>query len=166
TAIEQGGARDCFLRASHTGYRTLGVIHTRTIRSVDGERTFVIEDELDGEGVHDFEINFQLAPKCRADVAAAEDGILCRIQGDQQVELTVSGPASLGGSVQPSISSATYGGTVPALRARFCVRAAVPARISTNISWAEVTETASGGSNSANKSQIRNADTEGALLHI
>jgi len=164
TPMQQGGARDCFLRASHTGYRPLGVIHRRTVRSVDGERTFVIEDELEGEGVHDFEINFQLAPNCRADLAAAEDGILCRIQGYRQVELMVSGPASLQGSVQPSISSTTYGATVPALRARFWVRAAVPTRITTNISWDEVTEMASGRSNSANKAKIRSTVAEGVWL--
>src|SRR6266436_2967371 len=89
--IQEGReARGCFLRASHTGYRSLGVTHTRTIRVVDDERAFVIEDELEGDGIHDFEFNLQLAPNRSAEVAVAENGVLCRILGDRQVQLTVS----------------------------------------------------------------------------
>src|SRR5258708_10010045 len=72
---EDTESRECFLRASHAGYRSLGVVHTRTIRVVDGERAFVIEDQLDGQGVHDFELNLQLSPKLRPEVHGAKDGI-------------------------------------------------------------------------------------------
>ncbi|PYV08461.1 MAG: hypothetical protein DMG23_13485, partial [Acidobacteria bacterium] len=89
--IQEGrGARGCFLRASHTGYCSLGVTHTRTIRVVDDERAFVIEDELEGEGDHDFELNLQLAPNRSAVLGEAENGILCRVLGDRQVQLTVA----------------------------------------------------------------------------
>lgn len=135
--IQEGReVRDCFLRASHTGYRSLGVTHTRTIRAVDDERAFVVEDQLEGEGIHDFELNLQLAPHRSAEVAAAERGVLCRILGDRQVQLTVAGPTRLQGSIQPSLISTTYGTTVPAVRVRFWGRAAVPTCITTRISWA------------------------------
>src|SRR5260370_2892186 len=89
--IQEGReTRVCFLRASHAGYRSLGVTHTRTIRVVDDERAFVVEDELEGDGVHDFEFNLQLAPNRSAEVAAAENAVLCRILPHRQLHLTAS----------------------------------------------------------------------------
>jgi hypothetical protein len=126
-----------FLRASHTGYRSLGVTHTRTIRAAHDEQAFVIVDQLDGEGVHDFEINLQLAPNRKAQLAVAEDVILCLILGDSQVQLTVAGPTGLQGAIQPSLVSSTYNTTVPAVKLRLWGRAAVPVRISTHVSWAD-----------------------------
>jgi hypothetical protein len=160
--IQQGrGARGCFLRASHSGYCSLGVVHTRTIRVVDGERTFIIEDQLEGDGVHDFEFNLQLAPNRSAEVAAAENGIVCRILGDRQVQLTVNGPPRLQGSARPSLISTTYGVTASAVRVRFWGSAAVPARITTRISWADVTNMTSGQPEFARETKIRDAVAEG-----
>jgi Heparinase II/III-like protein/Heparinase II/III N-terminus len=160
--IQEGReARGCFLRASHAGYRSLGITHTRTIRVVDDEWAYVIEDELEGDGVHDFEFNLQLTPNRGAEVAPAESGILCRILGDRQVQLAVSGPSGLQGSVQPSLISTTYGATVPAVRVRFWGRAAVPTRITTHISWADVTDMTSDKSEFANEAEIRGAVADG-----
>ena len=161
--IQEGGeAQGYFLRAAHTGYASLGVVHTRTIRVVDGEKAFVIEDELGGDGVHAFELNFQLAPNRSAEVAMAENGILCRILGDGQIQLAVAGPARLQGAVQPSLISTTYGTMFPAMKVRICGRAAVPARITTRISWTDVTDIASRQPDSAKEAKIRDAGTEGA----
>src|SRR5260370_38677444 len=132
--IQEGReARGCFLRASHTGYRSLGVTHTRTIRVVDDERAFVVEDELEGDGVHDFEFNLQLAPNRSAEVAAAENWVLCRILGDRQVQLTVSGGSGLQGSIQPSLVSTTDGVTIPATKLRIWARTGIPSRITNRI---------------------------------
>src|SRR2546427_1146729 len=160
--IQEGReAQGCFLRASHTGYRSLGVTHTRTIRVVDDRRAFVIEDELEGDGVHDFELNFQLAPNRSAEVAAAENGILCRILGDGQIQLAVAGPTRLQGAIQPSLISTTYGATVPAMKVRIRGRAAVPARITTRISWTEVVDMASRQPDSAKEAKIHEAVAKG-----
>jgi hypothetical protein len=140
-----------FLRASHTGYHSLGVVHMRTIRVASAEPGFVIEDELDGDGIHDFELNFQLAPNRNAEVTPIKGGILCRIFGDPQVRLIVTGPAQLEGMIQPSLLSATYGVTIPARRVRFWGRAAVPTRITTHISWASVANKNGGQPSSANE---------------
>ena len=159
--IQEGReARGCFLRAWHTGYSSLGVVHTRTIRAVDDECAFVIEDQLDGKGVHDFELNLQLATNLRAEVCPATDGILCRILGDRQVQLTVAGPAGLQGSVEPSFVSMTYGVTVPASKLRFRGRAVVPLRITTRISWAEAASTI-GQMSRARESKIRDVVATG-----
>jgi uncharacterized heparinase superfamily protein len=154
-------AQTCFLRASHTGYRGLGVTHTRTVRAVDGEFSFVIEDELDGDGVHDLELNFQLAPNRRAEVAPAGNGILCRIVGDPQVQLAINGPAGLHGAVQPSLISSAYGVTVPAMKLRIWGRAAVPARITTYISWADLNSMTKDQTEFAEETKIGEAVVQG-----
>ncbi|PYT29143.1 MAG: hypothetical protein DMG57_12675 [Acidobacteria bacterium] len=160
--IQQGrGALGCFLRASHTGYCSLGVTHTRTIRAFDGERAFVIEDELEGAGVHDFEFNIHLAPNRSAKVAVAENRIMCRILGDRQVQLTVTGPTGLQGSTAPSLVSSTYGVTVPAVKVRFWGTAAVPTCITTRISWVNVTDMKSGQPDSKKEAKICEAVAEG-----
>jgi hypothetical protein len=151
SSIEAGReAQGWFLRASHSGYRSLGVTHTRTVRAVHGERAFVIEDELRGDGVHDFELNLQLALNRNAELAAAENGILCRILGDPQVQLAIAGPAGLQGAIEPSLISSTYGATVPAIKVRIWGRAIVPARITTHISWVD--------SNNLTRNQFKSAD--------
>jgi heparinase II/III-like protein len=160
--IQEGReAQGYFLRAAHTGYASLGVVHTRTIRVVDGERAFVIEDELDGDGVHDFELNLQLAPNRNAQLDAAEPGILCRILGDPQVQLTVVGPAGLQGAVQPSLISTSYGVTVPSVKVRFWGKAPIPVRIAIHISWVDLTDMTRVQSRSAKRTKVCNAVAEG-----
>jgi len=127
---------------------------------VHDERAFSIEDELDGDGVHDFEFNLQLAPNRSAEVAEAQNGIMCRILGDRQVQLTVSGPTGLQGSTRPSLISTTYGATIPAVNVRFRGRAAVPTRITTRISWADVTGIKSVRGDSSTETKIRDAVAE------
>ena len=147
----QGGGESLgpLLRASHAGYRALGVMHTRTIRVVEGEPAFLIEDQLDGKGVHDFELNFQLAPGRNAEIIPLENGIMCRVLGDPQVELMITGAILLEGELRTSLVSTTYGATVPSSRVRVWGRTRVPMRITTQIWWAEVAGMTSGQPESA-----------------
>src|SRR5258708_4455120 len=119
SSIQEGReAQDYFLRGSHTGYSSLGVKHTRTVRAVNDEHAFVIEDELDGDGVHDFELNFQLAPNRNAEIISLENGVMCRVLGDPQVELIVTGSVLLQGEMRPSLVSTTYGAPIASSRLR------------------------------------------------
>jgi len=162
SSIEAGReAQGWFLRASHSGYRSLGVKHTRTVRAVHGEHAFEMDDELEGDGVHDFELNLQLAPNRNAQLAATENGILCRIAGDPQLQLTIVGPAGIRGAIQPSSISATYGATVPAIKVRIWGRALVPARITTHISWVDSNSMTRNKSKSADETKIGEAVAEG-----
>jgi uncharacterized heparinase superfamily protein len=143
SAIQEGrDARGYFLRASHTGYRALGVTHTRTIHVAPNERAFVVEDDLEGNGVHDFDLNFHLAPNRNAQLAVSEEEISCRILGRSEVQLTVTGPTGLQGAIQPSLVSSAYNTTVPAEKLRLWGRAALPVRITMRVSWADVTNSA------------------------
>src|SRR6266849_1904592 len=162
SSIQHGKeAQGYFLRASHTGYCSLGVKHTRTVHAIKNERSFVIEDELEGDGVHDFEFNLQLAPNRNAQLASAENGIMCRIVGDPEVQLAIAGPAGLHGTIQPSLISSTYGATVPAAKVCIRGRAAVPARITTHISWVDLTDMTRMQSESAKEAKISDAVAAG-----
>jgi hypothetical protein len=162
SSIQHGKeAQGYFLRASHTGYCSLGVKHTRTVHAIKNERSFVIEDELEGDGVHDFEFNLQLAPNRNAQLAAAENGIVCRIDGGPRIQLAFAGPAGLQGAIQPSLLSSTYGATVPAAKVCLWGRAAVPARITTHISWVDLTDMTRMQSESAKEAKTSDAVAEG-----
>jgi len=162
TPIQQGtDSQGRFLRASHTGYLSLGVAHTRTIRATDCETAFGIEDELEGGGVHDFELNFQLAPNRTAEIVPTENGVRCRIPGDSQVQLMVSGPAGLQGAAEPSLVSTIYGSTVPAVRVRFWGRSPLPLCITTQISWAASADAASREGGSIKETHLRDTITVG-----
>jgi hypothetical protein len=158
SSIQEGReAQGYFLRGSHTGYCSLGVKHTRTARAVTDESAFVIEDELDGDGVHDFELNFQLAPNRNAEIISLENGIMCRVLGDPQVELIVTGSVLLQGEMRPSLVSTAYGATVASSRLRVWGRTTVPARINTQIWWAHAAGIASNQWESARSISSRKA---------
>jgi|SRR5690242_2442079 len=141
TPVEQGrDAQGWFLRAAHSGYRALGVTHIRTVRASADETAFVIEDELEGAGEHEFEFNVQLAPEFRAEILPMGNTIACRIAGSSQkfrAELTVSAEAALQACVEASPVSRAFGVTVPAEKLRIRGRAVLPARIITRMSWTE-----------------------------
>src|SRR5690242_1601109 len=162
--IDTGESPGRFLRASHAGYCSLGVTHTRTIRAIDGETAFLIEDKLEGEGEHEFELNFQIAPNRRAEIIPLENGVLCRVLGTPQVELVVTACVPLDGKILSSLISTTYGTTVPS--SRLCVRSKtkVPARITTQLWWADAAGLAGAQIESATKSQSRDAVPAGACL--
>jgi uncharacterized heparinase superfamily protein len=132
-ARDSGGS---LLRASHTGYRSLGLTHTRTVCAIQGEQAFVLEDTLSGEGIHDVELNFQLAPKQDATIAISEQGILCCVSGARQLQLTVTAPVSLQACIEPALISRTYGCTNPAAKIRIWGRGVFPLVITTRFSWA------------------------------
>ena len=165
TPIEQGrDALGSFLRASHRGYRSLGITHARTIHLIDDGGVFVIDDELDGHGVHDFEFNLQLPANRTAELAPAEDGILCHIPGKQQVQLKITGPAGLQGAIQPSLISSTYGTTVPAMKVRISGRAPFPARLTTRISWMDAADATTRQLDFARTTKIDDAAAKGVCL--
>ena len=139
TPIEQGrDGQGWFLRASHRGYNALGVTHTRTVRAGADEPAFVIEDELDGAGEHEFEFNLQLAPECSGELSIEDKGIAFRIGGaSQNVRMLVDAPTAvlLHGSIEESPVSRAFGVTVPAEKLRIRGRVSLPARIITRLSW-------------------------------
>jgi hypothetical protein len=128
---------DLRLRASHSGYRSLGVTHTRSIRLHQAENQLIIDDVLEGSGLHGFEINFQLDPRWSAGLFVEGDSDKgYRIDGPRSLEIAVSAPVDLHAELCKSLISRTYGSTRPAVRLRFSGRAQLPTRLTTKICWA------------------------------
>ena len=129
-------ADDLVLRASHTGYQRLGVKHTRTIRLCANRNTAIVEDELDGDGAHAFEINFQFAPEWRIlSIATAGSETEARALGAGELKICFEGPDGVKAEKLDSPVSMTYGASSPA--ERLCIRgeAKLPAKLATAIRW-------------------------------
>jgi Heparinase II/III-like protein/Heparinase II/III N-terminus len=132
---QQSGA--VFLQASHSGYSSMGVTHTRTIRLDEKKELATIEDHLSGRGRHLVELNFQLAPPWRVEQMAEENSeVRCRIEGPRNLEIIVSAPCALSGKHGETLISRTYGSTVPASRVRFACNGELPISVTTQLRWA------------------------------
>ena len=55
-----------FLDAKHTGYKRIGIVHTRQILFNKTERYWLITDILTGKGSHKFDLYLHLAPEINA----------------------------------------------------------------------------------------------------
>ena len=134
--IESGhDGQGWYLRASHHGYKALGVTHSRTVHAMEEPPAFVIEDDLTGDGVHDFSLHFQFVSDRNLEISTSENGLRCRVLGEPEVCLMVAGPAPLEASAAPAPISMAYGTTLPALRVRLQGKAPLPIRITSTISW-------------------------------
>src|SRR6266550_2891012 len=99
TSIEEGNEKgDVLLRASHSGYKRLGVMHTRTIHLPERKPMAIVQDQLVGTGTHRFEINFQLAPSWKvSSVEKLESEIRVRIWGGRELQVSLQGPGNVNG---------------------------------------------------------------------
>ena len=123
------------LCASHAGYKSRGVEHTRKLTLQKDGVTLVVEDFLEGSGSHQFEINFQLAPKWSASLAKQSTaGVDFLLSGPGSVRLNVSAPVSISGECGEREISTAYCVTTPASYATIRGTAELPTRISTTIS--------------------------------
>ena len=124
------------LRASHSGYKRLGLTHTRTIRLLEAGDSANVEDDLSGTGAHHFEINFQLAPGWKvSSVENFHSEIRARVSGPRELRLIFRGPGNVFGRQEESVVSMTYGGSTPSSRLRFWGKSSFPTRLTTALSW-------------------------------
>jgi hypothetical protein len=111
----------------HYGYQRLPqpVTHRRTVRFKKVERYWLVEDELTGEGTHDFAFRFHCAPGLEVTVA----GCLRLHDNSTGARLFV---ASLSGFPRPELQSGfvstDYGARQPSVIACWSEQAAVPRR--------------------------------------
>ena len=125
------------LQASHSGYSSLGITHSRTIRLQDTEGQAHLEDHLAGTGHHQVEVNFQVAPPWRLRLITEVDtGVRCLLEGPHKLEIFVSAPCIVRVEACEAPISMTYGSTTPASRIRFTCDAELPASLTTQLTWA------------------------------
>src|SRR6266550_4338476 len=129
---------DLFLRASHSGYKRLGVMHTRTIRLPEGKPKAIVEDRLSGIGTHRFEINFQMAPGWKvSSLENLQSEIRARVSGPRELGIIFRGSGNVCGRQEASLVSMTYGGSTTSSRLRFWGESTFPTTLTTAFSWAE-----------------------------
>jgi len=127
---------ELFLRASHSGYKRLGVMHTRTIRLAERKQMAIVEDQLSGSGAHRFEIKFQLAPGWKlSSVENLHSEV--RVQGSGLGELRIScySPGGVHGQQEESLISMSFGVWTPTTRLRLYGEAALPTMLTTTLHW-------------------------------
>jgi Heparinase II/III-like protein/Heparinase II/III N-terminus len=125
------------LQASHSGYSSLGITHSRTIRLQGDEGKAYLEDHLTGTGLHQVELNFHAAPPWRpAQITNTESGARCLLEGPRQLEIFVSAPCVVHMDQGETEISMTYGATTPASRITFTCQLELPASITTQLAWA------------------------------
>jgi hypothetical protein len=126
-------------RASHDGYRRLGVVHTRIVR-VAPQHSLTLEDHFNSSGNHTLEAHFHLRSLWQVELKQ-ETGtsVKCRIQGPRIVaHLTCQAPIELEMVCLRAETSTAYGTTDDAKK--IVVRGSFlgPVRLLSSISWEAV----------------------------
>jgi len=126
--------------AKHTGYERLPqpITHRRTVQFDKHKRFWLVRDELEGEGAHEFSFRFHLAPSL--DSKVHHDGIVevCDKMNGARLLIACRKPDGKGGqpgqlemkpALEPRFSSRDYGAKEPSVSVCWNVRGAAPLRI-------------------------------------
>jgi Heparinase II/III-like protein/Heparinase II/III N-terminus len=131
SAIEVSGNS---LRASHTGYARLGVVHQRTVSL--SETALLLIDQVGGAGTHLLDLRFLLGPEWRVSPAiTAGKTVSCIIGGSPHLTLQCEADSSLMLDVLPAEISREYGSWVPATCIHIRTSARLPAIVQTRVTW-------------------------------
>lgn len=116
------------------GYQRLArpITHRRTIRFDKGKRFWLVQDEMAGEGTHEFSFRFHLAPNL--DTKVRPDGIVevCDKMNGARLLIICQKPDRDGGLdviLEPRFSSIDYGEKEPTVSVCWPVRSAAPLRM-------------------------------------
>jgi Heparinase II/III-like protein/Heparinase II/III N-terminus len=128
-AISENG-----VRASHQGYRRIGVEHQRTVQLSQG--CLEILDEVSGAGEHLLDLRFVLGPAWRvsSEVITGET-VSCVVAGPRRVTLQCEAQSQLALSVLPAEISREYGAGLPTSCIRIHTTAHLPAKVQTRVRW-------------------------------
>ncbi len=122
-------------RASCTAFRRIGIAHARTLRLYEDHR-LIIEDELLGNGEFPVEMFFQVAPEWRImELSASGSSHSCRLAGPGEANVEWSASSTIQVDQTPSQISRVYGHSLPSVRLRVSLQAALPARMTTRVQW-------------------------------
>jgi hypothetical protein len=131
--VDDGAA--IVFRASHEGYRRLGVQHSREVALTDSELR--VEDRVAGEGQHAVEINYFFAAPWTATLDCSQGGELsCRIEGPMDVRAVISSAFPLQAETEAVDISRAYGSAlVRGTRLRCWGSMRLPTALLTRLEW-------------------------------
>ena len=131
------------VRASHSGYGRLGIIHQRSV--LLSEDSLLLTDEVSGRGEHALDLRFILDPAWQAtpepivgdDGDDGDDGqaVRCAIDGPRSLTLVCEAKSALALSVHPAEISREYGSGLPTSCILIHTTASLPASIQTRVEW-------------------------------
>ncbi len=101
------------IRASHFGYRRMGVTHCRQLSY--GNNSILVEDTLTGSKPSSVEANYHLDPNCKVDSIERTNGaVRCLLlHGAQIIEVRFEGLGLVGAEIVPVLTSRLYGVLLP-----------------------------------------------------
>ena len=128
TILESG------VRASHQGYRRIGVEHQRSVQLSQG--CLEVLDEVSGAGEHLLDLRFVLGPEWRVshEVTTGET-VSCVVAGPRRLTLQCEAQSQLALSVLPAEISREYGAGLPTSCIRIHTTAYLPAKVQTRVLW-------------------------------
>ena len=122
------------VRASHQGYRRIGVDHQRTVQLSQGCLTVL--DEVSGAGEHLLDLRFVLGPEWGVSPERMTgEAVCCLITGPRRLTLQCEAQSPLELSVLPAEISREYGAGLPTSCIRIHTTANLPARVQTRVQW-------------------------------
>ncbi len=123
------------IRASHSGYKRMGVTHSRLL-SGNGNNRITIEDALTGSGQCSIEANYHLDPKWKvASVERTNGAVCCRLHGGRVIEVRFEGLGIIGAEVVPARISRLYGVLLPTERVSVRMAGVLPLVLRCVIGW-------------------------------
>lgn len=131
------GVTACRLEAALLGQACKGVVHTRIVEWT-GVNSVQVEDRFSGNGLHQLQSTFQVAPGWKISGVREEAGrACCDLEGSCRVSLTFSADGALRVWQEDSAISWIYGTIVASTSIRIDIKAQLPASLYTNLRWDE-----------------------------
>jgi hypothetical protein len=125
------------LRASHFGYRKIGVVHTRVLK-LKPKNGVLIEDTFSGGAKHDVELHFHLGERWKVGHIESEATELrIGLTGTRNAELRVWGCDTLAAEKRPAQISRLFGNSIAAEEVLVRLRGSLPLTIYSELVWEE-----------------------------
>ncbi|HEY6386490.1 MAG TPA: alginate lyase family protein [Candidatus Acidoferrum sp.] len=138
TPVEQftDGEVRC-LRASHYGYRKIGVVHTRVLKLQPANR-ILIEDTFSGSAKHDVELHFHFGQNWKVGpIDSQSTELRIGLRGTRNAELRVRGCNSLVAEKRTSRISRLFGNSISAEEVLVRLSGSFPLAIYSELMWEE-----------------------------
>lgn len=125
------------LRASHFGYRKIGVVHTRVLK-LKAANGILIEDTFSGSAKNDVELHFHLGQNWKVGpIESQSTEMRIGLRGPRNAELRVRGCDSLVAEKTPAQISRLFGNSIVAEEVLVRLSGNFPLTIYSELTWGE-----------------------------
>jgi hypothetical protein len=138
TRIEEFRDGECrCLRASHFGYRKMGVVHTRVLK-LKPKNGVLIEDTFSGSAKHDVELHFHLGKRWKVGpIESRATELRIGLTGTRNAQLRLRDCNSLVAEKKPAQISRLFGNSIAAEQVLVRLSGSFPLTIYSELMWEE-----------------------------